>query len=366
VRFEGDDEFEDVKRRATKKLTIGAAFTPNKQAKVRDESPPLSVPPTVLFGIDSEERQQLQAVSLAPGEGEFCISVQQWNALCAYLAALDTQLPMLQRYVKEFRSLTEARVEEVEDDLGAVVAEVGNGVEMSGCPHPTLWKGVSSNFETSLAMGSDFKRVLDEVSEMELTAEQREGKVEQVLREIGGLKREVLQISTLRSGFQDQRTKVTEIDAKLVDLSTLLQSVNDALLGSAAKGSQGDLIDGKPLPDVVKTLSLQVEVIQSRMKSQSVHMGGISFESYKDTYRWVCTHLNENDWTYILDMPGLYSLVHRDGKTFPSQLEEEANAFKAGYGNAKNARLVLSSNSMILDIFEPGKKSSGRTPVSSN
>jgi hypothetical protein len=46
-------------------------------------------------------------------------------------------------------------------------------------------------------MGSDFKRVLDDVIEMELTTEQMEGKVEQVLREIGGLKREVLQISTL-------------------------------------------------------------------------------------------------------------------------------------------------------------------------
>jgi hypothetical protein len=84
-----------------------------------------------------------------------------------------------------------------------------------------------------------------------------------VLREIGGLKREVLQISTLRLGFQDQQTKVTEIDAKLVALNALLQLVNTALLGSAATGSQGELIDGKPIPDVVKTLSLQVEVIQS-------------------------------------------------------------------------------------------------------
>jgi hypothetical protein len=58
VRFEGDDEFEDVKRRAMKKLTIGADLNPNKRAKVRDESLPLSVPPTVLFGIDSEEHQQ--------------------------------------------------------------------------------------------------------------------------------------------------------------------------------------------------------------------------------------------------------------------------------------------------------------------
>jgi hypothetical protein len=45
---------------------------------------------------------------------------------------------MLKRYVTEFRSLTEARVEEVEDELGSVVAEVGNGVEVYGGPHPTL------------------------------------------------------------------------------------------------------------------------------------------------------------------------------------------------------------------------------------
>jgi hypothetical protein len=68
-------------------------------------------------------------------------------------------------------------VEEVEDELGAVVAEVGNGVEVHGGPRLTLWKGVSSNFETSLAMGSNFKRVLDDASEMELTTEQMEGKL---------------------------------------------------------------------------------------------------------------------------------------------------------------------------------------------
>jgi hypothetical protein len=50
-------------------------------------------------------------------------------------------------------------------------------------------------------------------------------------------------------------------------------------------------------------------------------------------------------------------MVRRYGKPFPSQIEEEANAFKAGYGNANNARLALSFKSMIPKIFEPGKKS---------
>jgi hypothetical protein len=32
----------------------------------------------------------MQSISLAPGEEDFCVSAQQWNTVCAYLAALDT------------------------------------------------------------------------------------------------------------------------------------------------------------------------------------------------------------------------------------------------------------------------------------
>jgi hypothetical protein len=92
VRFEGDDEFEDVKRRATKKLTIGAIFTPSKRAKVGDESPPSSVPPTVLFGIDSEDRDQLQAVYLAPGRKSFA-SLFSSGMRCAHIL-----LPLILNY----------------------------------------------------------------------------------------------------------------------------------------------------------------------------------------------------------------------------------------------------------------------------
>jgi hypothetical protein len=56
------------------------------------------------------------------------------------------------------------------------------------------------------------------------------------------------------------------------------------LQGSAPVGTSSVMIDGKPLLDVVKTLNLQVEVIQSIMRSQDVHMGGISCESYEDTH----------------------------------------------------------------------------------
>jgi hypothetical protein len=110
VRFEGEDEFEDVQRRATKKLTIGAALTPNKRVKLCKAAAAAASPPTVVCGIAPEERVHLQTVT-AQDADTFMVSAQQWNALRSYLTALDTQLPMLQRYVKESRALTEAIVE---------------------------------------------------------------------------------------------------------------------------------------------------------------------------------------------------------------------------------------------------------------
>jgi hypothetical protein len=68
---------------------------------------------------------------------------------------------------------------------------------------------------------------------------------------------------TLRAGFQDQRTQMIEIDYKLFSLESLLQWVTVVFQGSSTSGAAGELTDGNPISDVVKTLNLQVEVIQS-------------------------------------------------------------------------------------------------------
>jgi hypothetical protein len=51
---------------------------------------------------------------MSSGDDYFVVSAQQWNVLCAYLAALDTQLHMLQCYVKFLRALMEAILDEAE------------------------------------------------------------------------------------------------------------------------------------------------------------------------------------------------------------------------------------------------------------
>jgi hypothetical protein len=73
--------------------------------------------------------------------------------------------------------------------------------------------------------------------------------------------------------FQDQRTHMGAIESKLGSLASVMGSTNVALQGYTPLGSYGDLIDGKPLLDVVKTFNLQLEVVQSRIQYQAVRMG---------------------------------------------------------------------------------------------
>jgi hypothetical protein len=83
--------------------------------------------------------------------------------------------------------------------------------------------------------------------------------------------------------------------------------------------------------------------------------GEVPFESYNDTLKWVTTHFHKDDWTYFMDMPALYSLVKTDGKNLKALLEEQSHSSKAGYDSFKQARLSLSFQCKIPEVFGHGK-----------
>jgi hypothetical protein len=85
-----------------------------------------------------------------------------------------------------------------------------------------------------------------------------------------------------------------------------------------------------------------------------VIIGGITFESYDNTLKWVSQYCHKDDWKYVMDMPDLYSLVRTDGQGHKALLEEQVNSTKAGYASAKQARLSLSLQSKI-PVFWAGK-----------
>jgi hypothetical protein len=56
-----------------------------------------------------------------------------------------------------------------------------------------------------------------------------------------------------------------------------------------------------------------------------------------------------------MDMPDLYSFAKTGGQGHKVLLEEQANYTKSGYASEKQARLSLSFQSIIPEIFGPGK-----------
>jgi hypothetical protein len=99
----------------------------------------------------------------------------------------------------------------------------------------------------------------------------------------------------------------------------------------------------------------ELDVFALHIKSEAVTIGGITFESYDDTLKWVSQYCHKDDWKYVMDMPGLYSLVKTDGQSHKALLEEQANSTKVGYASAKQARLSLSFQSNIPKLSGPGK-----------
>jgi hypothetical protein len=99
----------------------------------------------------------------------------------------------------------------------------------------------------------------------------------------------------------------------------------------------------------------ELDVFASRIKSEAVTIGGITFESYDDTLTWVSQYCRKDDWKYVMDMPDMYSLAKTDGQGHKALLGEQANSTKSGYASAKQARLSLSFQSKIPGFFRVGK-----------
>jgi hypothetical protein len=78
--------------------------------------------------------------------------------------------------------------------------------------------------------------------------------------------------------------------------------------------SEGAQVDVLPIEDYVRQMRRELDEFASRIKSETVTIFGITFESYDDTLKWVSQYCHKDDWKYVMDMPALYSLVKTDGQ----------------------------------------------------
>jgi hypothetical protein len=127
--------------------------------------------------------------------------------------------------------------------------------------------------------------------------------------------------------YQNQKaeeTTVTQLGGHLYQLTMLLKQMQheqqqthlsvSTLPGPGESDREPVVVNGTPLEDAVEQLQLQLQMVQSRLRSDAASVAGHVFESYEDTYQWVVENCSPEDWQYVMDMPALYSLVHPEGQ----------------------------------------------------
>jgi hypothetical protein len=164
--------------------------------------------------------------------------------------------------------------------------------------------------------------------------------------------------------YQTQRTeeeKLTQVNGKLYQLTLILNQTQQEfrqhnLASQRLPGGGGPemgpvMVNVVPVEDTVAQLQLEIQVVQSRLRSDSASISGHVFESYEDTLVWVVAHCSPEDWQYVMDMPALYSLMRPDGQQHYVMLQEESNSSKAGYASSAQARLSLSFKMKVPGNF---------------
>jgi hypothetical protein len=124
------------------------------------------------------------------------------------------------------------------------------------------------------------------------------------------------------------------------------------------------MVNGVPVEDAVAQLQLEIQVVQSRLRSDYASIARHVFESYEDTLVWVVAHCSPEDWQYVMDVPALYSLIWTDGQQHDGRLQEESNSSKEGYASSAQARLSLSFKMKVPGIFGADRSAKNGHPFS--
>jgi hypothetical protein len=129
---------------------------------------------------------------------------------------------------------------------------------------------------------------------------------------------------SLNKSHKAEETKTNQIVGQLHTLALLLNQVqqdvqqhnlkvpNNAVLSEPSPNLM--MSQGVPIEDTVLQLQIELQVVQSLLRSDAACVGGHTFDSYEDTLKWVTTNCSAEDWQYVMDMPALYSLVRPDGQ----------------------------------------------------
>jgi hypothetical protein len=126
------------------------AATPNKKDKVpRGE---IELEAELLFDINPTDWAILSFVPIENAGQAINLQCVTWNALVEYINMLERRLPALQLMVSQTRDTSEAKFADVEDELGLIGTDLGQGGDVPGGPYTSLWSAVGTSLEENHAL----------------------------------------------------------------------------------------------------------------------------------------------------------------------------------------------------------------------
>jgi hypothetical protein len=205
----------------------------------------------------------------------------------------------------------------VDDELGAALAELGTSDSVSGGPYANVWSGIGFALENNQAVATIVGK-LGQQAKLNATSVE---KVNQANMEYVHLKTHFVGL------YKDKKVeemKVTQLGGQYYQLAILLSQMHKEhqqiklsapmFPGSGQSLSEPVMVNGMPVEDAAEQLQLQLQIVQSHLKSDASSVAGHVFESYEETYRWVVAYCRPVDWQCVMDIPALYSLVRPEGQ----------------------------------------------------
>jgi hypothetical protein len=217
VRFEDEDEFEKVKARSTKKSDLGMALTLNKKARRTQEE--LGLEKELVFAINPTDRARLSIVPIGSSAQPVTLQGATWNSLMEYISMLDYRIPALQSVLTGHRDATEKRFADVEDELGLVVADMGDGGDVPGGPFISMWSAVATSLEENRALSRIITALAEHSKQVAVKAKQSRQGAAQAAQEVVGVRTSIV---SLTAGENNNVSQIEEIHAKFSQLASLV------------------------------------------------------------------------------------------------------------------------------------------------
>jgi hypothetical protein len=224
--FENEPEFNEIKLRAARKPAFSKSFTPRKKVKfvmggAIEDVGMLDMGASDM-GASCEVKATLQPRAMGYQTEPWILTGKEWQAMYSYMQMLDSKLSELQEIIATSKAAVFDRLMILEDDLGAVMADVGSGDDVPGGPYFNVWSGVGTALENNQAVATLVGKFAQQATATAGRLEKLVAKYNRVTSEEGQLRAQVL---SLNQNQRAEESKTNQIAGHMHTFALLLNHV---------------------------------------------------------------------------------------------------------------------------------------------